>query len=331
VIRAIVLALLSLLNGSLALADAKSECTNASTSPDQRIVTCSEVIRADARADWPYYNRGLAYRGKGDYDRAIADYNKFIEINPKFADVYNNRGIAYEGKGDHDRAIADYTESIRLGNSKPHLPYNNRGFAYQAKGDNDRAIADYTKAIAIDPKDANYYDGRGDTYNDRGNLDLAIADYTRAIELEPKNPNFTLGRGYARFNNGDFKNASTDPLRVIEQVDDIDPMLFRYLARSHTGEEAASELEANAGRLKTKEWPYAAAELYLGKRSPAATLDAAAKPRDRCEAQFYIGECHKLKGNAAEAATALKAAVDSCAKISIQYRAAIAELKRLKP
>ena len=82
--------------------------------------------------------------------------------------------------------------------------------------------------------------------------------------------------------------------------------------------------------MKTKEWPYAVAELYLGKRSPAATLDAAVKADDRCEAQFYIGQWHVLKSNAAEAAVSLKAAVDTCPKTFIEYHAAVAELKRLK-
>jgi tetratricopeptide (TPR) repeat protein len=66
-----------------AWADARSECADSkSTPPDRSIATCSEVIRTDARAAWAYNNRGLAYFNKKDYDRAIADYNRAIEINP---------------------------------------------------------------------------------------------------------------------------------------------------------------------------------------------------------------------------------------------------------
>ena len=35
-------------------------------------------------------------------------------IDPKYADAYNNRGLAYRAKGDYDHAIADYNEAIRL-------------------------------------------------------------------------------------------------------------------------------------------------------------------------------------------------------------------------
>jgi lipoprotein NlpI len=108
-------------------------------------------------------------------------------------------------------------------------------------------------------------------------------------------------------------------------------MLFRHLAKARAGEAGEAELEANAGRLKTREWPYAVIELCLGKRSPTATLDAAVTPGDRCEAQFYIGQWHVLKASKAEAETALKVAVETCPKNSVEYAAAVAELRRLRP
>jgi lipoprotein NlpI len=137
--------------------------------------------------------------------------------------------------------------------------------------------------------------------------------------------------GMARYDAGDFKGASADLLRSIEIDEDADAMLYRFLARSRAGEAAEAELEANAGRLKTKEWPFAVTELYLGKGSPAATLAAAATPDQKCEAQFYLGEWHIAKGNRADAETALQAAADTCPKSFTEYRAAVAELQRLKP
>jgi lipoprotein NlpI len=135
----------------------------------------------------------------------------------------------------------------------------------------------------------------------------------------------------AHYDTGDFKGSSTDLSRAIELTDDIYVMLYRFLARSRAGEAAETELAANVGRLKTKEWPFAVSELYLGKSSPAATLAAAATPEQKCEAQFYVGQWLVLKGNRADAETALKAAVDTCPKTFVEYRAANVELKRIKP
>jgi lipoprotein NlpI len=137
--------------------------------------------------------------------------------------------------------------------------------------------------------------------------------------------------GVARYDAGDFKGASADLLRSIEIDEDAYAMLYRFLARSRAGEAAEAELKANAGRLKTKEWPFAVTELYLGKRSPAATLAAAATPEQKCAAQFYLGQWNIVRGNRADAETALRAAVDTCPKTVAEYRAAVVELKRLKP
>src|SRR5215475_14574047 len=84
---------------------------------DQRIDGCSAVIKAardkgDKLAE-AFNNRGAGYRLKGDYDRAIADYNQAIKLKPS-AEGYFNRGNAQLGKGHYDRAIDDYNQAIKL-------------------------------------------------------------------------------------------------------------------------------------------------------------------------------------------------------------------------
>jgi tetratricopeptide (TPR) repeat protein len=58
--------------------------------------------------------RGNAWHLKGDDDRAIADYDEAICLNPRDPCPLYNRGNAWQAKGDHDRAFADYDEAIRL-------------------------------------------------------------------------------------------------------------------------------------------------------------------------------------------------------------------------
>ena len=72
------------------------------------------VAAAQTSAFAPYNNRGLAKEGKSDHDGAIADYNRAIELNPKYAGAYNNRGLAKQAKGDLDGAIADYNRALEL-------------------------------------------------------------------------------------------------------------------------------------------------------------------------------------------------------------------------
>jgi len=61
------------------------------------------------------YNRGNAYSLKGEYDKAIADYTKAIEINPKYAKAYYNRGLAYYLKKEYDKAWEDVYKAQGLG------------------------------------------------------------------------------------------------------------------------------------------------------------------------------------------------------------------------
>ena len=50
-----------------------------------------------------YVNRGVNWDNKGDYAKAIEDYNQALRINPQDAPTYNQRGWAWGYRGDHVR------------------------------------------------------------------------------------------------------------------------------------------------------------------------------------------------------------------------------------
>jgi tetratricopeptide (TPR) repeat protein len=51
---------------------------------------------------------------KGQYDEAIADFNKVIELDPKDKDTFISRGMAYAENGQYDHAIADLDQVLKL-------------------------------------------------------------------------------------------------------------------------------------------------------------------------------------------------------------------------
>ena len=79
-----------------------------------------------------WFNRANDSYKKGEYDRAIADYTKALEINSHYTDAYYNRGNAWADRSEYDQAIADYTKALELA---PHYAdaYFNRGIMWTHK------------------------------------------------------------------------------------------------------------------------------------------------------------------------------------------------------
>jgi len=62
-----------------------------------------------------YIDRGITYGEKGQYDQAIDDFNKALEIDPKSAGAYYNRAIAYYFKKEYDKSCNDIKKAQDLG------------------------------------------------------------------------------------------------------------------------------------------------------------------------------------------------------------------------
>jgi len=271
--------------------------------------------------------RGLAAYDKNDLDGAIAAYDESIGIDANFADGYLYRGIARYAKKDFDGAIADYSKAIEL--EPTALAYLDRGIALAAKRDFDRAMTDYDSAIRVFRNYAEAYYWRGIAWKDKGETDRAIADFSETIRIDADHTNAYDRRGQTYFYKGSFAGAVADLRHVTDRTGSAYAMLWLYLSRARTGKTGAGELTADAGRLKNKDWPYPVIDFYLGHRSLEEMRMAAAKPDEKCEAAFYAGEWHLLRGKKAEAKTELQFASDTCPKSFIESFGAAAELERL--
>ena len=87
------------------------------TLPELQIDACTAIIdlgEHTAAAAIAYNNRGDAFAAKGDYYRAVQDFDQSIKLNPTNAKPFNNSGVAYLKKGEYDLAIKNLDEAIRL-------------------------------------------------------------------------------------------------------------------------------------------------------------------------------------------------------------------------
>ena len=149
------------------------------------------------------------------YERAIADYDKAIEISPDLPEAYNNRGNTYNRNSQYERAIKDFDKAIEL---KPDYAdaYNNRGLSYSLIKETQRALFDYDKAIEIDPNNSEVYYNRGNSYTDLKQYERAIADYDKAMEIEPSLAGVYRNRGNSNAGLGEFERAIADYDKAIE-------------------------------------------------------------------------------------------------------------------
>jgi TonB family protein len=184
---------------------------------DRAIQDFDEAIRLKPSDFTAFNNRGLAYSHKGDYDRAIKDYNQAIQLEPDYADAFNNRGVAYRYKVNYDRAIKDYNQAIRL---KADLAeaFNNRGLVYRLKGDSHRAMQDYDEAIRLKPDFAVAYYQRGLVYGSMRDYEHAIEDLDQAVRLKPDYAWAFYYRGLAKQLKGDEAGGAADITRA-KQLD----------------------------------------------------------------------------------------------------------------
>lgn len=78
-----------------------------------------------------YMKRGIAYSNKGQYDKAISDFTKAIELNPSEETAYVHRAIAWAKKDQYAEAFID------------------RGFQHYFKGQYDMACSDWKRACEL--------------------------------------------------------------------------------------------------------------------------------------------------------------------------------------
>jgi tetratricopeptide (TPR) repeat protein len=235
---------------------------------DGAIADYTRAIELNPKFSEAYYNRGLAKKHKGELDGAIADYNRVIEMNPKnpkYARAYCDRGVAKRRKGDVDGAISDYNRTIEL-DSKYAIAYFNRGNAKDEKGDSDAALADYNRGIELNPKDPKAYANRADVYSKKKEYDAAIKDLEKAIGLDPKNGDYYLSLGWCQLFNRKPRESIAASLKALKLSPNDVVMINGNLAHGYLFDNQFEK--AKAIYLENKD-----AELHDGRAFSQTVLD----------------------------------------------------------
>ncbi|KAG0347742.1 TOM (translocase of outer membrane) complex component [Podila humilis] len=125
------------------------------------------------------------YVSKRQYKQAMDAYNKAIELDTNhMAKALNMRGTFTFLMGDSKKALVDFDKAIEL-DPKYVQTYIKRGSIFMEQADALKTFQEFDTAISIDPKDPNIYYHRGQVHFITGDYEMAGKDYIKSIELEP--------------------------------------------------------------------------------------------------------------------------------------------------
>ncbi|KGG14985.1 MULTISPECIES: trypsin-like peptidase domain-containing protein [unclassified Prochlorococcus] len=217
---------------------------------NREVINLANIALALKESALGYSYRGYAKAGLEDYQGAINDFTKAVELWPvdfksksktklyrrTLARIHTSRGRAKIFLEDFEGAINDFTKVIKLKSTEEMVKskaYNLRGIAKAELEDYEGAINDFTKAIGIKPADnksiTGSYLNRAIAKMKSGDYEGTISDFTKAIKLDPYNKDNYVRRGLAKEEMKDYAGAISDYTKAIK----LDPNNIRtYVNRA---------------------------------------------------------------------------------------------------
>lgn len=126
--------------------------------------------------------RGLAYRRRDDYAKALLCFENMLYVDPKSSENLNNLGLAYRDMGLYDDALKKFSQAIII-NKKFTDPIFNSGLALIDKGDYQGSIKAFTDYLKLCPESSEAYYHIGKSYSNNNQPNHAIKYFKKSIKL----------------------------------------------------------------------------------------------------------------------------------------------------
>lgn len=153
---------------------------------EKAIADFTKAIALDVTQAEYYFQRAEAYSNSELVDKlelALADYNIAIEVGEDDGRYYSSRANVYVEMKNFDAAMKDYNKAIELDNTAFNYYYRANAFVIMKKF--DLALKDFSKAIELYPKGDLMWHSRGSFYLEQKQYEKALSDFNKAIELDP--------------------------------------------------------------------------------------------------------------------------------------------------
>ena len=160
-----------------------------------------------------HYNIGLVHFHLEEFENAVSEYNKAIDIKSDSPVYYNALGIVYSELKQYKKALDIYRKIIKY-SPKTAEPFFNIGLVHYNQGDFSSAIDAFKQAISVNNKWTDAYIGLGDIYLKQGQLSQSEQEYKNALQVKSDSIGALMGLGKVYLRQGDTDKARP----VLEQV-----------------------------------------------------------------------------------------------------------------
>ncbi len=171
---------------------------------------------------------GTTFLQLKDYNKAIENFTKSINLNPKYPESFNNRGIAYAEIQSYRLAIKDYNDAINL-NKNYFSPYLNKGIALKNSQKFNQAIDCFKICIKINPKDPIVYNNLGNLFVKLEKNDEAYLAFEKAIILKNNFAQAYSNRGDLNFSLKKYNLALDDYSNALKFNNGLDYVYGKYI------------------------------------------------------------------------------------------------------
>lgn len=141
--------------------------------------------------DYKYYiDEGIVDIQNGKYQKAIENIDKSIELNNNWEISYFYRGVANQALENYDEAMLDYTKALQI-NPKMVDAYYNKAYITLSRKDIDtpnisNAIKDLEKALELDPKFIDALFAMAAAYKKLEDYHKALEYLEKLLQIEPQ-------------------------------------------------------------------------------------------------------------------------------------------------
>ncbi|NOZ09753.1 MAG: tetratricopeptide repeat protein [Gammaproteobacteria bacterium] len=158
---------------------------------DSAIWDFSKALDLDEATDLAYFGRGMARGRNGEIDAGIDDLTVYIERHPDSSLAYTKRGVRYLWKGDREHAFRDLSKAVVLNpaNAEAH---DDLGVVYALREEPVKAIGHFSATIKLDPSYQKAYHNLAMAYFITDNAKAALPVVDQAISMRPNDRNALL-------------------------------------------------------------------------------------------------------------------------------------------